>query len=48
MTTAHVINLDSRPDRYEYIDDQFKNIKSIKLQKFSAITHERGMVGCGM
>lgn len=45
---AHVINLDKRPDRYEYIIDQFKNIKSIKLQRFSAITHEKGMVGCGM
>jgi hypothetical protein len=46
-TTAYVINLDSRKDRWEAIQTNFKTINSIQLVRFSAIVEKPGFIGCG-
>jgi len=43
---AYVINLDNRPEKWERIQNDFKHT-SIDLERFSAIKHENGHIGCG-
>ena len=45
-TTAYVINLDTSKDRWAQIQKEYKNTP-IKLERFSAIKHDNGGVGCG-
>lgn len=42
-----VINLDKRTDRWKSVQDNFKDCP-IFLQRFSAIKHKRGWIGCGL
>ena len=44
---AYVINLDNRPEKWERIQDSFKDT-DINVKRFSAITHENGHIGCGL
>ena len=46
-STAYVINLDKRPDRWEEIQERFRD-SSIKLERVSAIEHPNGHIGCGL
>lgn len=48
MTTAHIINLKHRTDRYEKIYNRCKDIKSINLQRFDALEGTPGWVYCGL
>lgn len=45
--TGFVINLDKRKDRWEDIQKNFKPYPFF-LQRFSAISHTRGWIGCGL
>lgn len=45
--TGFVINLDKRKDRWEQIQENFKEYPFF-LQRFSAIKHHRGWIGCGL
>lgn len=45
--TGFVINLDKRTDRWESVQKNFKEYPFF-LQRFSAIRHERGWIGCGL
>lgn len=45
-TTGHLINMDSELDRWNKCVNEFENLNVIKLQRFSAIKHENGHVGC--
>lgn len=47
IDNAYVINLDSRPDRWEKMQEKFKD-SPFKLERFSAIKHEHGLTGCGL
>ena len=40
------INLDSRTDRKELFESQISIIPSQKIQRFSAIKHQQGAIGC--
>jgi glycosyl transferase family 25 len=40
------INLDKRLDRKEHIEQQIKNMQIATAQRFSAIQHAKGLVGC--
>lgn len=44
---AFYINLLSRPDRKEYVEDQLKSI-GIKAERFNAIKLVNGAIGCSM
>jgi hypothetical protein len=44
--TAYVINLDKRPEKWDRIQNDFKDT-DIHLERFKAIEHENGHVGCG-
>lgn len=44
---AFYINLDSRPDRKIYVEQQLKNI-GINAQRFNAIKMQNGAIGCSM
>jgi len=44
---AVYINLKSRPDRKEHVEQQMKNI-GVNAQRFNAIQLENGAVGCSM
>ena len=44
---AYVINLDKRPEKWERIQNEFKDT-DIDVERFSAITHENGHIGCGL
>jgi glycosyl transferase family 25 len=44
---AVYINLESRPDRKEHVEQQMKNI-GVNAQRFNAIQLENGAVGCSM
>lgn len=44
---AFYINLDSRPDRKEHVENQMKNI-GIKAERFRAIKLFNGAIGCSM
>ena len=44
--TAYVINLEKRPKKWERIQNDFKDT-NIYLERFKAIEHENGHVGCG-
>lgn len=47
MTTkAYVINLDDRKDRWEHIQKEFENIKSVELVRFSALKGKPGIIYC--
>jgi hypothetical protein len=46
-TNAYVINLDDRTDRWEQLNDQFKNIKTINLVRFPALKGTPGWHYCG-
>lgn len=41
------INLDSRTDRWEHIENIFYNFDIDKYQRFSAVYHDDGIIGCG-
>lgn len=43
---AYVINLDKRPEKWERVQKDFKDT-NIQLERFKAIEHENGHVGCG-
>ena len=43
----YVINLNKRKDRWEQIQESFKNY-SIDLERFPAIENEDGKIGCGL
>lgn len=45
-TTAYVINLDTSTDRWDKIQEEYKDTP-IKLERFSAIKHEMGGIGIG-
>lgn len=45
--TGFVINLDKRTDRWEEIQKKFEAYPFF-LQRFSAIKHTRGWIGCGL
>lgn len=45
--TVFVINLDKRTDRWKTIQEKFRNYPFF-LQRFSAIQHHRGWIGCGL
>ena len=45
--TAYVINLDKRPEKWERIQNDFKDT-NIKLERFSAIENENGHLGCSL
>jgi len=47
ISTAYVINLDKRTDRWEEIQDRFNN-SSIHLERISAIENTKGHIGCGL
>ena len=40
------INLDSRSDRKEQFEQECKKM-NLKVERFSAIKHEKGIIGCG-
>jgi glycosyl transferase family 25 len=42
----YCINLDERPDRWEECILEFKKIGITNIERFSAIKHERGEIGC--
>lgn len=44
--TAYVINLDKRPEKWERIQNDFKDT-NIHLERFKAIENENGHIGCG-
>ena len=44
---AYVINLDNRTDRWEQIQNSFKN-SNITLVRVSAVKHKIGHLGCGL
>ena len=46
-TTANVINLNRRTDRWKKMQELYKDSKTIKLKRFSAIEHTNGHIGCG-
>lgn len=43
---AIVINLDERTDRWQWIQEHFNGIKTLRIERFPAIKHSRGYVGC--
>jgi hypothetical protein len=43
---AYVINLDKRPEKWERIQNDFKDT-SLTLERFSAIENENGHIGLG-
>ena len=43
---VYVINLDKREEKWEKIQDDFKD-SNFHLERFSAIEHENGNIGCG-
>ena len=42
------INLESRPDRKKYVEQQLKNIGIQKVERFNAIRLTNGALGCSM
>ena len=44
---AYVINLDKRENKWQRIQDDFKDT-DIELERFPAITHADGHIGCGL
>jgi len=46
-TTAYVINLDERTDRWDKIQETFKNLP-FNLERISAIKNENGPIGCAL
>ena len=44
---AYVINLDERPEKWERIQNDFKDT-DIEVERFAAIKHENGHIGCGL
>ena len=46
VTKAYVINLDERKDRWEHMQKEFENVKSIELVRFSALKGEPGIIYC--
>ena len=44
--TAYLINLDKRPEKWERIQNDFKDT-NIQLERFKAIENENGHIGCG-
>jgi GR25 family glycosyltransferase involved in LPS biosynthesis len=42
-----IINLDKRPERLEKVSEEFKKIGINKINRFKAIEHEVGLIGCG-
>lgn len=43
---AVVINLDERKDRWQWIQEQLREIKTLSIERFSAIKHKKGYMGC--
>jgi len=46
MTCGNLINLDTAIDRWHKCNEEFKNINTIKLKRFSAIRNTNGHIGC--
>jgi len=46
VTKAYVINLDDRKDRWDHIQKEFENIKSVELVRFPALKGEPGIIYC--
>lgn len=46
VTKAYVINLDDRKDRWDHIQKEFENIKSVELVRFPALKGKPGMIYC--
>jgi len=45
--TPHIINLDFRKDRLDHITQELEKVKTFKpMERFSAIRHENGTIGC--
>jgi GR25 family glycosyltransferase involved in LPS biosynthesis len=44
---AYVINLDNRPEKWERIQNDFKDT-DIEVERFAAIKHDNGHIGCGL
>lgn len=42
----YCINLDERPDRWEQALTQFKKVGIKNVERFSAVKHEKGAIGC--
>jgi glycosyl transferase family 25 len=50
LNNIHItyINLDSRPDRKEHVEKEFKKLGITKFERFKAIQLENGALGCSM
>lgn len=42
------INLEHREDRRNHINNQFYNILNIPIERFNAIQHKKGAIGCSL
>lgn len=42
----YCINLDERPDRWEQVLNEFKKVGIENVERFSAVKHEKGAIGC--